>query len=102
MEKSEIGNKIRILREGKDLSQNALANLAGISPTYVYQLEKGEKCPTVEYLEYICFALGTTLSRFFADDEQPTGVDEQEKLLLMRYRNASDKKRRAVIDLLSD
>ncbi len=65
MEKAEVAARIKHLREAKNLSQNALANMAGISPTYIYQLEKGEKSPTVEYLGYICAALGISLSEFF-------------------------------------
>ena len=50
MEKLDVANRIKDLRIQKGLSQNALANLAGVSPTYIYQLERGEKSPTVEYL----------------------------------------------------
>ena len=53
MEKSEIANRIKELREAKKMTQNALANAAGVSPTYIYQLERGEKSPTVEYLDHI-------------------------------------------------
>ena len=48
MEKREIGEKIRRLREKENITQNALANRAGVSPTYIYQLEQGLKSPTVE------------------------------------------------------
>ena len=57
MEKLDVANRIKDLRNQKGLSQNTLANLAGVSPTYIYQLERGEKSPTVEYLYYICSAL---------------------------------------------
>lgn len=43
MEKSEVANRIKELREAKKMTQNALANAAGVSPTYIYQLERGEK-----------------------------------------------------------
>lgn len=70
MDKTELGLRIRTLRENKGMKQNALANKAGVSPTYIYQLERGEKSPTVEYLEYICEALGITLADFFSDSPQ--------------------------------
>lgn len=68
MEKREIGEKIRRLREKENITQNALANRAGVSPTYIYQLEQGLKSPTVEYLGYICAGLDTTLAEFFAEE----------------------------------
>ena len=65
MERFEVGKRITELREKKGLKKNALAKLAGVSPTYISQLERGEKRPTVDYLGYICFGLGVTLSEFF-------------------------------------
>ena len=43
MEKIEVARCIKELREKNHLSQNALANLASVSPTYIYQLERGKK-----------------------------------------------------------
>ena len=65
MEKIEVANPIKELREGKKMTQNAFANAACVSPTYIYQLERGEKSPTVEYLDHICWGLGLTLKEFF-------------------------------------
>ena len=89
MERDEVARRIRELREARNLKQNALANLAGVSPTYIYQLERGEKSPTVEYLNHICWGLGITIEEFFATKkETPQGSDrlaaltsEQKKLL---------------------
>ena len=66
----EVGERIRHFREQKHMNKNELANLAGVSPTYVYQLEKGEKSPTVEYLGYLCDALGITLCDFFSQNKE--------------------------------
>ncbi len=65
MDMIEVGNRIRDLREKKFMNRNQLANKAGVSPTYIYQLEKGEKSPTIEYLSHICWGLGITLQDFF-------------------------------------
>ena len=66
MEREEVAKRIRELREERHLKQNALANLAGVSPTYIYQLERGEKSPTIEYLDHICWGLGITIEEFFS------------------------------------
>ena len=60
MTAEEVGKRIKYLREKKNLKKNTLANLSGVSPTYIDKLENGERCPTVEYLDYICFGLGIT------------------------------------------
>lgn len=63
----DIGNRIIELRKGKNMSTNKLANLAGISQSYLRDLEMNKKNPTVEMLSYICFALGISVHDFFAE-----------------------------------
>lgn len=79
MDMREVGERIKSLREQKFMNRNQLANFAGVSPTYIYQLEKGEKSPTVEYLSYICQGLGITLKDFFDVGENNT-IDKLSKL----------------------
>ena len=76
MTAKEVGTRVRQFRENRKMTKNALATAAGISPTYIYQIEEGLKCPTVEYLGYICFGLGIRLSDFFAE----RNVTEQDRL----------------------
>lgn len=84
-----VGKRIIQLREDKGISTNKLANLAGISQSYLRDIELGNKQPTVEYLSYICDTLGITLKIFFDDEEsQPLeraiaklSDEQQEKLL---------------------
>ena len=68
MTAKEVGARVTVLREEKKFTKNALANLAGISPTYISDIEAGRQCPTVEYLGYLCDALGITLRDFFSVD----------------------------------
>ena len=57
-----LGQRIRKYRTAKGLSQEKLAELAGCHPTYIGQLERGEKNATVESAEKISCALGIPLS----------------------------------------
>ena len=67
----EVGKRITHFRKQRGLTTNALANLAGISQSYLRELELGNKKPTVEYLEYICDALKISLVTFFdVENEQ--------------------------------
>ncbi len=63
----DIGKRIVELRERKNMSTNKLANLAGISQSYLRDLEMNKKNPTVEMLSYICFALDISIQDFFAE-----------------------------------
>lgn len=60
-----IGQRIRNYRTQKGLSQEKLAELAGCHPTYVGQLERGEKNATLESVEKIASAMDLSLSELF-------------------------------------
>jgi transcriptional regulator with XRE-family HTH domain len=65
--KSKVGNGLRAKREELGLSQEKLAELAGVDRTYVSILERGLKSPTLETLERICAALGTLPESIIAE-----------------------------------
>lgn len=60
-----VGQRIRNYRTGLGLSQEKLAELSGCHPTYIGQLERGEKNATLESIEKIAAALGVPLSKLF-------------------------------------
>ena len=60
-----IGQRIRNYRTKKGLSQEKLAELAGCHPTYIGQLERGEKHATLESVEKIASAMDISLSELF-------------------------------------
>lgn len=65
----EIGKRITYLRTAKKYSVNKLANLSGISQSYLRDVELGNKNPTVELLSIICNTLEISLQDFFNEDE---------------------------------
>ena len=60
-----IGQRIRNYRTQKGLSQEKLAELAGCHPTYIGQVERGEKNATLESVEKIASAMDISLSELF-------------------------------------
>ena len=73
-----IGQRIRNYRTKKGLSQENLAELSGCHPTYIGQIERGEKNATIESIEKICVALDISLSSLF---EKLGGREEEENSL---------------------
>lgn len=71
----ETGKRITYFRTQKNYSVNKLANLAGISQSYLRDVELGNKNPTIEILSYICEALNVSLKEFF-DDNLPTQIKD--------------------------
>lgn len=66
----DVGSKIVHFRVAKHYTTNKLATLAGISQSYLRDIELGNKNPTVEVLSYICDALDISLSEFFDDEAE--------------------------------
>lgn len=60
-----VGQRIRNYRIRLELSQEKLAELSGVHPTYIGQLERGEKNATLESIEKIAKALNVPLSKLF-------------------------------------
>ena len=68
-----VGQRIRNYRTKAGFSQEKLAELSGCHPTYIGQLERGEKNATIESIEKITTALNVPMSTLF---EQLGGQDD--------------------------
>ena len=67
IEHMEVGKRIAFFRTKKGYSVNKLANLSGVSQSYLREIELGNKNPTVDFLSVLCDTLGITLKEFFDD-----------------------------------
>jgi len=61
------GVKLRSLRTERNMSQRALAQLAGISPNSVGLIEREEISPSIATLQNLATALNVRMSYFFED-----------------------------------
>ncbi len=83
-----IGQRIRNYRNQQGLSQEKLAELSGCHPTYIGQLERGEKNATLESIEKIAVALNIPLSTLF---EKLGGEEDNDRVPLKCYEFLSAK-----------
>ena len=60
-----VGQRIRNYRTQLGLSQEKLAELSGCHPTYIGQLERGEKNATLESIDKVASSLKISLSKLF-------------------------------------
>ncbi len=65
MIKTEIGNRIRKIRNQQGISQEKLALKADIDRTYLASVEAGKRNISIVNLEKILNALGVTFCDFF-------------------------------------
>ncbi len=58
-----LGQRIRYYRRQQKLSQERLAELSDLHPTYIGQIERGEKNATIESIYKISIALDIPMSK---------------------------------------
>ena len=69
----DVNKRIISLRERCGLTQNGLAERAGVSQTHLRRVELGQADITIGHLQLICDALGITLQDFFNEE---SNIDE--------------------------
>ena len=60
--------RLKAARAAKDLSQEALAQLMGVTRQTINAIEKGDYNPTIRLCLAICHALGKTLDELFWEE----------------------------------
>jgi transcriptional regulator with XRE-family HTH domain len=63
-----FGERVRFLRQQKNLSQEALADIAGIDRTYIGGIERGERNVSLLNVKRIADAFGITIKQLFDDE----------------------------------
>lgn len=94
----EISKRISELRKSKNISSNKLSILAGISQSYMRDLELGNNTPTIDVISRICSALGITLADFFA--EEKTDIPPDLMQLLREAETLTPEQRAVLTDLI--
>jgi transcriptional regulator with XRE-family HTH domain len=63
-----IGERLKAVREAKDMSQGDIEKATGLLRCYVSRVENGHTVPAIETLEKLARALDVTVSELFAED----------------------------------
>ena len=66
----DVGKRLIEIRDRCWLTQNKLADKAGVSQTHLRRVELGQADITVGHLQLLCDAMGITLQEFFNTEEQ--------------------------------
>lgn len=72
---AQLGKRVAYLRKERHLSQLQLALLSDLAKSYLSDLERGQRNPTLEVLNRLAKGLGVTLEELFR------GVVSLEQLL---------------------
>jgi len=67
----QVGQRLRELREAKNLSQGEIEKRTGLLRSYTSRVENGHTVPSIETLEKYARALEIPLYRLFYEGEEP-------------------------------
>lgn len=88
----DVSKRIIKLRESCGLTQNGLAERAGVSQTHLRRVELGQADITVGHLQLLCDAMSISIQEFFNDepasDEMAvalTKLSPKQKTLLLTF-----------------
>ena len=69
-----IGDRLRALREQKNLSQGQIEKRSGLLRCYISRVEHGHTVPSIETLEKMCRALEVPLYQLFYEGDNPPAL----------------------------
>jgi transcriptional regulator with XRE-family HTH domain len=98
-----LGNRIRTLRKGRNLTQSALAAEIGWERSTIASIESGKDRPGRELLEALASHFEVSLDWITHGEGGPQparATTQEEALMLSLFREASDGSRQAVVTLL--
>lgn len=85
---TDVGKRITELREAAGITTNRLANLCGLSQSFIRSVELGEKGITVESLQLVCGTLNISLKDFFDRPEEPEITGREQLIALIERLDA--------------
>lgn len=91
-----IGKRVKEVRTKLNLTQEELADKAGLHPSYIGQVERGSKKVSIKTLEKITHALNIPLKSIFDFSDKPC-ITEKDLLVselfgILKNKNLKDRK----------
>jgi len=80
-----IGDRLRELRDGKNLSQGDIEKRTGLLRCYISRVENGHTVPAIETLEKLARALEVPLYQLFYEGDEPPKLPN-----LLKRKTADD------------
>lgn len=96
-----FGKRVKSLRTAKKLSQEKLAELSGLHSTYIGQIERGEKSPTIESIYKISEGLNISLSDFFKNVDCKTNEKTYADQIYNELLSLPEKKQMKIHDIIN-
>lgn len=71
--RARLGTRLRELRQKQHMTQEQLAERAGLHPTYVAKIEAGLRLPSLDALDRLAAAVNVPMARIVEAMDEPAG-----------------------------
>lgn len=95
-----VGQMIRKRRTEIGLSQEQVALQAGVTTTYLGQVERGDRNPTVGFLEKVAESLEVDITYFFENTKSADG-SPAENLIRSYLRNLNEEQKQKIAQIVA-
>lgn len=96
----DLGRRIREERQKLNLTQEKLSESINVSTTYIGQIERGERCPTLDTLIRISNSLGVSIDYLLQESVTPSSTVLM-NLWVQLTRDLSDNEMKMIIELVN-
>ena len=96
----DLGRRIREERQKLNLTQEKLSESINVSTTYIGQIERGERCPTLDTLIKISNSLGVSIYYLLRESVTPSSTALM-NLWIQLTRDLSDNEMKMIIELVN-
>lgn len=96
----DLGRRIREERQKLNLTQEKLSESINVSTTYIGQIERGERCPTLDTLIRISNSLGVSIDYLLRESVTPSSTVLM-NLWVQLTRDLSDNEMKMIIELVN-
>ena len=91
--------RIRELMEERGWTDYRLAKVANLSHSTVTNMFNRNNAPTLPTLEAVCQAFGITLAQFFANEDEITLTEEQQRLFA-KWSTLTEQQKKILLELM--
>jgi len=80
--KKLFGQRLKSIRLANGLTQEELAEKAGLHATYIGIIERGKQAASLDTIEKLAVALGVKEEKFFSFISRKYSIEEKERLII--------------------
>ena len=90
-----FGKKIRLIRRNREMTQEQLAELSGLSLQYIGEIERGTRNPSLTSVENLSVAFDLPIAELFSLEEFKLSAEELRQILIKQVENADEERLRS-------